>query len=182
MIFESLGRKTSDGLCHWNRLFLCCIFLSVLLYCGCAGKPVVVEEAPGSVATVGPRDPMEIARPGQVEFPDAEFIETDSGLKYRILRNGGERRPGPTDTVYSHYKGWLDDGSIFDSSYQRGEPIDFPLDGVIPGWTEGLQLIGEGGMIELQIPFYLGYGEAGNPPDIPPKAQLNFVVELVKVL
>jgi len=131
---------------------------------------------------VGPSDSREVVRPGVAEIPDAEFQETATGLRYRILRNGSDHRPGPTDSVFSHYKGWLDDGSIFDSSYRTGEPINFSLSGVIPGWTEGLQLLGEGGMIELEIPYYLGYGEAGSPPDIPPKARLHFVVELVKIL
>ena len=79
-----------------------------------------------------------------------------------------------------HYKGWFDDKSIFDSSYRKGETISFPLDGVIKGWTEGMQLIGKGGMIELEIPYELGYGERGRGP-IPPKATLHFIVELISI-
>ena len=111
-----------------------------------------------------------------------EFTETESGLKYRILRASTERKPKATDTVLCNYKGWLDDGQEFDSSYSRGAAIDFPLNGVISGWTEGVQLIGEGGMIELEIPYPLGYGERGMPPTIPGKATLHFIVELEKVM
>ncbi len=111
-----------------------------------------------------------------------EFTETGSGLKYRILRESDGTKPTAADTVLCNYKGWLDDGSEFDSSYKRGAPIDFPLSGVIAGWTEGVQLIGEGGMIELEIPYALGYGERGMPGAIPPKATLHFIVELEKVM
>lgn len=110
------------------------------------------------------------------------FTTTDSGLKYRILRNADGQKPSSSDQVQCHYRGWLDDGTEFDSSYGRGEPTEFPLNGVIPGWTEGLQLIGEGAKIELEIPFQLGYGERGYPGLIPPSATLHFIVELIKVL
>jgi FKBP-type peptidyl-prolyl cis-trans isomerase FkpA len=83
--------------------------------------------------------------------------------------------------VTVNYKGWLDSGKVFDSSYDRGEPISFPLNRVIPGWTEGMQLVGEGGMIELEIPSKLGYGERGAPGAIPPNATLHFIVELIEV-
>jgi FKBP-type peptidyl-prolyl cis-trans isomerase len=107
-----------------------------------------------------------------------EFAETDSGLKYKILREGTGKKPTPQDYVLASYRGWLDDGTEFDSSYSRGEPSSFPLGGVIPGWAEGLQLIGEGGKIELSIPPELGYGASGKPPSIPPNAQLHFIVEV----
>ncbi len=80
-----------------------------------------------------------------------------------------------------NYVGWLDDGSEFDSSYRRGEPATFPLSGVVPGWTEGLQLVNEGGMIELEIPSELSYGAAGAPGAIPPHATLHFKVELIEI-
>ena len=122
------------------------------------------------------------AEPG-VQDKDApkEFTTTKSGLKYKILRKSDKSKPKSTTTVKVHYKGWLDSGKVFDSSYDRGEPIEFPLNQVIPGWTEGMQLVGEGGMIELEIPFLLGYGERGAPPDIPGKSTLHFIVELVEV-
>jgi len=110
-----------------------------------------------------------------------KFSATDSGLKYRVLRKGTGGKPKATDNVKVNYHGWLDGGKVFDSSYDRGKPTEFPLNMVIKGWTEGLQLVGEGGMIELEIPFELAYGERGRPPVIPPKAQLHFLVELLKV-
>jgi len=109
------------------------------------------------------------------------FTKTSSGLEYRILRAGAGQKPAATNTVSVHYHGWLDNGSVFDSSYKRGESIEFPLNRVIPGWTEGMQLVGEGGMIELQIPSAIGYGARGAPPVIPPNATLHFVVELLDV-
>jgi FKBP-type peptidyl-prolyl cis-trans isomerase len=118
--------------------------------------------------------------PGPVDKDAAkEFTTTKSGLKYRIRRKSEGKKPAAEDTVRVHYKGWLDNGKEFDSSYSRGEPISFPLDGVIKGWTEGMQLVGEGGMIELEIPYQLGYGERGSPPEIPGKATLHFLVELL---
>jgi FKBP-type peptidyl-prolyl cis-trans isomerase FkpA len=110
-----------------------------------------------------------------------EFTTTPSGLKYRILRKGAGGKPKATDTVEVNYHGWLDDGKVFDSSYARGESIEFPLNGVIPGWTEGMQLVGEEGMIELEIPSTLGYGARGAGGVIPPNATLHFLVELIDV-
>jgi FKBP-type peptidyl-prolyl cis-trans isomerase len=109
------------------------------------------------------------------------FTTTKSELKYRILRKGGDKKPKATDNVTVKYHGWLDGGKVFDSSYKRREPATFPLDRVIKGWTEGLQLAGEGGMIELEIPAELGYGDRGAPPDIEPGATLHFLVELIEV-
>ena len=109
------------------------------------------------------------------------FTKTPSGLQYKIIKPGMGRKPTAADTVVCHYKGWLDDGTEFDSSYKRGEPASFPLSGVIRGWTEGLQLIAEGGEIELVIPSRLGYGASGQPPTIPGGATLHFTVELQKV-
>jgi len=110
------------------------------------------------------------------------FAATPSGLKYRVLRKGTGGSPKASDTVKVHYHGWLDNGNVFDSSYRRGESIEFPLNGVIKGWTEGMQLVGEGGMIELEIPSDLGYGKRGTPGGpIPPDATLHFLVELLDV-
>ena len=110
-----------------------------------------------------------------------EFKTTASGLKYRIINHGPGRFPTASDTVQVHYKGWLDNGKEFDSSYKRGEPIEFPLSGVIPGWTEGVQLVAEGGEIELEIPSELGYGARGAGADIPPNSTLHFTVELLEI-
>ncbi len=119
---------------------------------------------------------------GQVDADAPKsFAKTNSGLEYRVLRAGSGQKPAATNTVAVHYHGWLDNGSVFDSSYKRGESIEFPLNRVIPGWTEGMQLVGKGGMIELQIPSEIGYGARGAPPVIPPNATLHFVVELLDV-
>lgn len=136
----------------------------------------------GSGATrPAPPHAPEPTEPGAPD-PDApqEFTQTDSGLKYRILRKSDGKKPTASDSVTVHYRGTFDDGSEFDSSYKRGEPAQFPLRGVVPGWTEGLQLVGEGGMIELEIPPELGYGADGRR-GIPPNATLHFVVELIEV-
>ncbi|MGB0761919.1 MAG: FKBP-type peptidyl-prolyl cis-trans isomerase [Rubripirellula sp.] len=111
-----------------------------------------------------------------------DFTTTESGLKYRILRKSNQQKPRGNSKVEVDYRGWLDDGSTFDSSYSMREPASFSLSNVIPAWTEGLQLLGEGGMIELEVPPELGYGEAGNPPSIPPNATLHFKVELLRIL
>lgn len=132
----------------------------------------------------GPKDDTEKVAPGKIdEDASKEFKTTESGLKYRILRKGKDEKPTAQDSVTVHYKGWLDDGeTIFDSSYQRGENISFPLGRVISGWTEGLQLVGKGGMIELEIPSELAYGERGTPGGpIPPNAKLHFLVELFEI-
>ncbi len=110
-----------------------------------------------------------------------EFTTTDSGLQYRILRKSDGDKATARDSVTVHYRGWLDDETEFDSSYGRGEPISFPLGGVIAGWTEGMQLVGEGGMIELTIPPELGYGSRGAGAAVPPNATLHFTVELLSV-
>jgi FKBP-type peptidyl-prolyl cis-trans isomerase FkpA len=110
-----------------------------------------------------------------------EFTETESGLKYRILRKSDGEKANPNNSVTVNYRGWLDDETEFDSSYKRGEPISFPLRGVIPGWTEGMQLVGVGGMIELTIPPELGYGQRGAGAAVPPNATLHFIVELISI-
>ncbi len=114
------------------------------------------------------------------DAPD-DFQTTPSGLRYRILRKSDGQKPTGSDNVTVHYRGWLDNGKEFDSSYDRGKPTSFGLGQVVPGWTEGLQLIGVGGMIELWVPPRLGYGTRGSGGDIPPNATLHFVVELERI-
>lgn len=106
---------------------------------------------------------------------------TASGLQYKIVKEGTGKQPTATSRVTVHYKGQLTDGKVFDSSYDRGEPVEFPLNQVIPGWTEGLQLLKEGGKATFYIPAKLGYGEQGVPGTIPPNSTLIFDVELLKV-
>ena len=104
-----------------------------------------------------------------------------SGLQYKVLTNGQGKKPKATDEVVCHYEGFLVDGTVFDSSYQRGEPATFRLNQVIPGWTEGLQLMQEGAKYRFFIPYRLGYGENGAGTLIPPYSTLIFDVELIKV-
>lgn len=106
---------------------------------------------------------------------------TASGLQYKIIQEGSGKQPAANSIVTVHYKGQLVDGKVFDSSIERGKPIEFPLNRVIPGWTEGLQLMKEGGKATLYIPSQLGYGEQGIPGTIPPNSTLIFDVELIKV-
>ena len=105
---------------------------------------------------------------------------TASGLQYKVLTAGTGKSPKATDVVEVNYEGKLLDGTVFDSSYERGEPIEFPLNQVIAGWTEGLQLMKEGGKYEFYIPSDIAYGEAGNA-GIEPNSTLIFTVELLKV-
>lgn len=112
---------------------------------------------------------------------EAGVVKTASGLLYEVLVEGNGKKPSATDTVKVHYEGRLIDGTIFDSSIQRGEPISFPLNGVIAGWTEGLQLMAEGAKHRLYIPYNLAYGENGAGASIPPYAALIFDVELIEV-
>lgn len=107
---------------------------------------------------------------------------TPSGLQYKITKEGEGKSPKATDTVLVHYKGTLLDGKEFDSSFKRNEPLEFPLNRVIPGWTEGLQLLKEGGKATLYIPSKLAYGPGGTPGGpIGPDETLIFEVELLKV-
>lgn len=106
---------------------------------------------------------------------------TESGLKYRCLKEGNGKKPKRGDSVKAHYTGTLIDGTKFDSSVDRGEPITFPLDQVIPGWTEGLQLMDEGSKYILYIPHHLAYGEQ-QAGIIPPGSTLIFEVELLEVI
>lgn len=105
-----------------------------------------------------------------------------SGLQYEVVREGTGRKPKATDSVKCHYEGTLVDGTVFDSSRRRGEPAVFPLNGVIRGWTEGLQLMQEGAVYRFFIPYNLAYGENGAGASIPPYAALMFEVELIEVL
>ncbi|MFO1448022.1 MAG: FKBP-type peptidyl-prolyl cis-trans isomerase [Opitutaceae bacterium] len=112
------------------------------------------------------------AKPGVITLP--------SGLAYEIVQAGAGDFPKPTDTVKVHYTGTLIDGTVFDSSVQRNEPAEFPLDQVIAGWTEGLQKVNKGGKIKLYVPPQLAYGDDGRP-GIPPASTLVFDVELLEI-
>jgi len=104
-----------------------------------------------------------------------------SGLQYKEIAPGTGKSPKTTDTVTTHYKGTLIDGTEFDSSYKRGEPVSFPVSGVIAGWTEALQLMKEGAKWQLFVPSNLAYGERGAGREIGPNATLIFEVELISI-
>jgi FKBP-type peptidyl-prolyl cis-trans isomerase len=108
-------------------------------------------------------------------------MTTESGLQYKILDEGSGPSPGSNDTVRVHYKGTLIDGTVFDSSYKRGEPTEFPVGGVIEGWTEALKMMKEGAKWKLFIPPELGYGQRDPRGAIGPNETLIFEVELIKV-
>lgn len=105
-----------------------------------------------------------------------------SGLQYTVIKEGNGAKPLATDRVKCHYEGTLPNGTIFDSSYKRGEPAVFPLNGVIAGWTEGVQLMNESAKYRFFIPYHLAYGERGAGQAIPPYAALVFDVELIEVV
>jgi FKBP-type peptidyl-prolyl cis-trans isomerase len=107
---------------------------------------------------------------------------TASGLQYEIIQEGSGPKPTATDVVRVHYEGSLTNGTVFDSSYSRGEPLEFSLNGVIPGWTEGLQLMNTGSTYRLFIPSDMGYGSQGAGPQIPPYSTLIFEVELLDIV
>lgn len=111
-----------------------------------------------------------------------EVTTLPSGLQYEVIVEGKGDKPKATDTVRCHYHGTLVDGTVFDSSVRRGEPADFPVNGVIAGWVEALQLMPVGSKWKLYIPYNLGYGARGAGQSIPPYATLIFEVELLEIL
>ena len=113
-------------------------------------------------------------KPGVVVLP--------SGLQYTVITEGTGAKPKATDRVKCHYEGTLTNGQVFDSSYRRGEPAVFPINGVIAGWTEGVQLMTEGAKYRFFIPYHLAYGERGAGQSIPPYAALVFDVELIEIV
>ncbi len=129
---------------------------------------------------------MKRNRAEELEFFDSivgqpGYQSLATGLFFQIIEKGNDKKPGKNDKVSCHYVGTFLDGTEFDSSYKRNEPSEFVLNSVIPGWTQGLQLIGEGGKVKLYVPAKLGYGDQGTP-GVPPASALIFEVELLKVL
>ncbi len=166
-----------------NQIFTLCVGISLTMT-GCGEtirQGAQSDPAPPEANNPSPNNSQKETEKNVSDESEPGYSTTASGLKYRIVRAGSDKKPGPQDSVTVHYRGTLEDGTEFDSSYKRGETISFPLGGVIPGWTEGLQLVGEGGEIELIIPSELGYGDQGSPPVIPGGATLHFKVELFKV-
>ena len=111
-----------------------------------------------------------------------EITVLPSGLQYKVVQNGTGATPSATDQVRTHYRGTFASGAEFDSSYSRGQPAIFPVNRVIPAWTEALQLMQEGAKWQLFVPPHLGYGAQGNPPTIPPNAVLIFEIELINIV
>lgn len=109
-------------------------------------------------------------------------VITESGLQYEVLVEGEGAKPSRESTVRTHYHGTFTDGRVFDSSVERGQPAEFPVGGVIAGWTEALQLMSEGSKYRLTVPYNLAYGEQGSQGAIPPFSTLVFEVELLNVL
>lgn len=146
---------------------------------------LILTFAATSTATAAQADELKPG-PADKDADKQKFKKTKSGLKYRILRKSKGEQPTATSIVTVHYRGWLPDksgkgGREFDSSYKRKRPTTFPLKRVIKGWTEGLQLVRKGGMIELEIPPELAYGKRGVGDVIPADATLRFIVELIEV-
>lgn len=155
------------------------------------GKPSLVTDEQGyQIISEVLEEAAEAQKKEQTAVGDAFLVEnkekpnittTESGLQYEIIRDADGSKPEATDEVTVHYKGSLLDGKIFDSSYERGEPISFQLNRVIQGWQEGLLLMPVGAHYRFYIPYELGYGERGAGNDIPPYSVLIFDVELIKI-
>ncbi len=144
-----------------------------------AGSKAAESETPGGSATATPSGTQAPDKPPAV---DGEPITTDSGLQYIMIEEGSGDSPTELDMVLVDYTGWLaPDGPKFDSSIDRGQPAGFPVNGVIPGFAEGLQLLKPGGTIRLIIPPELGYGPSGSGSVIPPNATLIFDVTLIGI-
>ena len=147
--------------------------VEVTVFGGGKQTRVSIDANTGKVAssTVVPRFPGDPVA--------GEPVKTDTGLQYYDIKVGKGASPKPTSACTVHYSGWLVDGTMFDSSVTRGQPAIFPLNRVIPGWTEGVGSMKPGGKRKLIIPYAAAYGERGRPPTIPPKATLIFDIELI---
>ena len=117
----------------------------------------------------------------QAHAAETKVTQTASGIAITTIKEGSGASPRNSDTVTVHYRGVLNDGKEFDSSYKRGQPTSFPLNGVIPCWTEGVQTMKIGGKVKLVCPPSLAYGSRGIPGVIPPDATLNFEIELLAI-
>ena len=135
----------------------------------------------GAAAPTSPTSPAATAAGTTAVASGAAAVTTASGLVFQSLRAGDGAAPKATDTVTVHYRGTFLDGREFDSSYKRNQPTQFPLNGVIPCWTEGVQMMKAGGKAKLTCPPAIAYGARGAGGTIPPNATLNFEIELLSV-
>ena len=158
-----------------------CVLAVVALFLAGCSKESSQTSVPKETSTNAPTPPPG-ASSAAVSGQSNEMKTTASGLKYQVVKRGtGTISPKPTDTVNVHYHGTLLNGTVFDSSVERGQPISFPLNGVIPGWTEGLQLMKVGDKFRFEIPPNLAYGPNSPSPKIPPNSTLVFEVELLGI-
>ena len=147
-----------------------------------AFQQMLQEEAQKAQGEVGEKNRTEGRKFLEENAKKEGVVVTDSGLQYTVIEEGTGKSPSATDQVTVHYEGRLIDGTIFDSSYKREQPATFPVNGVIQGWQEAIQLMKEGSKCELVIPAAIGYGDQGAGEAIGPHATLCFTVELIKVL
>lgn len=165
---QTAGKPGGVGIGKWLAAGgVIAAVVGVLVYTGTQGQVAAVRQA----------DMAYLAR--NAKKPGV--VTTASGLQYQVIREGQGPRPAAQDTVLVHYEGKLVDGTVFDSSYSRGQPAAFPLDQVIPAWTEGVQLMTVGSKYHFVVPPSLGYGAQGAGGVIPPGAVLEFDVELLAV-
>jgi FKBP-type peptidyl-prolyl cis-trans isomerase FklB len=159
---------------HMKSFLILTLALSLLA--GCSGKKdqATVQTNPGLQSDPGTAFLAENAKKDGV-------ITTASGLQYKVIKSGTGGSPKLTDTVKVHYQGTLIDGTVFDSSIQRGQPVSFPVGQVIPGWVEALQMMKVGDKWQLFIPARLAYGDQSPSPAIPPNSVLIFEVELLGI-
>ncbi len=158
------------------KALICCSLAAALGVLGCSKTD--------QNSTLDGNQPSAATNSAQTEtgHQPGAMITTASGLKYQVLKKGdGTTSPKASDTVKVHYHGTLLDGTVFDSSVERGQPISFPLNQVIPGWTEGVQLMRVGDKFKFEIPPNLAYGPASPSPKIPPNSTLVFEVELLGI-
>lgn len=160
------------------------LFIPYTLGCGEEGRPPLIPGKSDLVFDIEIIDVTVPVKPAAYNVAGLTPVKTASGLEYYVVnKSTNPLQAAAGKTVKVHYTGYLADGSIFDSSIERGEPIEFPLGQgyVIPGWEEGIALMNVGDKLRLVIPYYLAYGEQGRPPVIPAKADLTFDVELIEV-